>query len=100
MSNRHDSNDTQVRLGEGSNGEERRRHQRYLFSAAMTVRPSGEGDTVELDPVVGGRAMARVRHKLGRLYGFEFVDLTAHQPAQIAERCQRFGGYRRTAKGA
>jgi hypothetical protein len=68
-----------------------------ISTGGMSAMVSGllsEGEMVELDPVVGGRATARVRHKLGRLYGFEFVDLTAEQLAQIAERCHRFSGYR------
>jgi hypothetical protein len=74
-----------------------------ISTGGMSAMVSGllrEGETVELDPVVGGRLTARVRHKLGRLYGFEFGDLTSDQSAQITERCHRFSGYRRTAKGA
>jgi hypothetical protein len=106
-------------------GQERRRYPRYLFSAAMTVRTSGgmpmpgisveisaggmsamvsgllkEGESVELEPVAGGRTLARVRHKLGRLYGLEFVDMSSEQIARITEDCQRFGRYRRTAETA
>jgi hypothetical protein len=72
--------------------EERRRHPRFLFSASVTARlkngssvpgisvdmsTSGlsamvsraltAGDTVMLEPVAGGPASARVRHKVGRL---------------------------------
>jgi hypothetical protein len=68
--------------------------------SAMVSGLLAEGKTVELDPVVGGRTTARVRHKPSRLYGFEFADLTAGQLAQIAERCHRLSGYRRTATGA
>jgi hypothetical protein len=73
----------------------RRRHPRYLFSAAMTARleqgiampgisversmtgvsamVSGllrEGETVRLKLVAGASTSPRVPHKLGRLYGF------------------------------
>lgn len=68
--------------------------------SAMVSGLLREGETVELEPVAGGRTQARVRHKLGRLYGFEFMDLTTDQAARIAEGCQRFSKYRRTAKTA
>jgi PilZ domain len=109
----------------GPDGSERRRCPRYLFSMAMTVRTAAGmplpgisveistvgmlvmvsgalrvGDTVELEPVAGGRTLAQVRHKLGRLYGFEFVELTSEQAVWIAESCQRFGRHRRYGKGA
>ena len=105
--------------------QERRRHPRFLFSASMTVRlkdgismpgisvdmstgglpamVSGalsERDTVMLEPVAGAPASARVRHKLERLYGFEFVDLSAEQTAQIEQNCLKFARTRRHAKGA
>jgi hypothetical protein len=104
---------------------ERRRHPRFLISALMTVQlkdgismpgisvdmsASGlsamvsglltEGDTVLLEPVAGGPASARVRHKLGRLYGFEFVHLTEQQGERIAESCQKSRRQRRNTKGA
>jgi len=94
-------------LADAMGRQERRRHPRFLFSASMTVRlqdgismsgisvdmsTSGlsamvsgalsEGDTVTMEPVAGEPASARVGHKLGRLYGFEFVDLSAEQTAK------------------
>jgi len=50
--------------------------------------------------VAGGPASARVRHKLGWLYGFEFVDLSAEQTAQIEQNSLKFARTRRHAKGA
>jgi hypothetical protein len=46
------------------------------------------GDMVELEPVAGGTAAARVRHKVGQLYGFEFVELGPEQVQRIAECCK------------
>jgi len=125
MSNQDQLHDESILPSEGPDGLERRRYPRYLFSAAMTVRSaegmampgisvemsasgmsamvSGllrEGDTVQLEPVAGGRTSARVCHKLGRLYGFEFMDLSAEQLSRIAENCKRLGLYRRSAKSA
>jgi|SRR5271154_3060338 len=104
---------------------ERRRRPRYLFSLAMTIRSADglamhgisveisesgisamvsglltPGDTVELEPVAGGRMPAVVRHKLGRLYGFEFVGLSAEQAGRIAENCERLGKYHSQTRGA
>lgn len=121
--------DNKRTLGEGTamlvDAMERRRHPRFLFSASMTVRlkdgipfpgisedmsASGlsamvsgarsEGDTVILEPVAGAPALARVRHKVGRLYGFEFVDLSVEQTMQIERKCLGLARTRRRAKGA
>lgn len=91
---------------------ERRRHARYRFSEPVTVgRPDGmhldgmsveisesgmsaiikgslrPGDVVQMQPVAGAIISALVRHKLGMLYGFEFLGLDNQQAAKIAERC-------------
>jgi hypothetical protein len=104
-----------TRSGAPATGE-RRKRPRYMYSATMTVRSqegrampgisveiseigmsamvSGvlmAGETVELEPVAGGKTTALVRHKLGRLYGFEFVGLRAEQAARIVENCKSLG---------
>ncbi len=104
---------------------ERRRRPRYLCSLVLTIRPADGvamrgisvemsesgmsamasgllkvGEAVELEPVAGGTAPAAVRHKLGQLYGFEFIGLTADQAARIAENCKKLGRYRSQARGA
>lgn len=98
---------------------ERRQRPRYRFSVPMKIRfadgstvggmsveisESGMsamadsllqvGDTVELEPVVGDRMPARVRHKLGQLYGFQFVEPTEEQVRRIGESCKKLGSYR------
>ena len=50
-------------------------------------------DTVELEPVAGGKVSARVRHKLGQLYGFEFVEISTEQARYIEE------GYKKSYVG-
>lgn len=100
---------------------ERRQHPRYRFSVPMTIR-SADGaeipgisieisnngisaitanplvlnETVELDAVAGEKVHAQVRHNVGRIYGFEFLDLTADQSCRIAERCKTLPLYRGT----
>ncbi len=58
--------------------------------SAMASDPLRVGERVELEPVEGGSVSALVRHKLGQMYGFEFVDLSAEQAQRIAESCGRF----------
>jgi hypothetical protein len=74
-----------------------------MSTSGLSAMVSGalcEGDTVTLEPVAGGPASARVRHQLGRLYGFEFVDLSAEQTAQIEQNSLKFARTRRHAKSA
>jgi hypothetical protein len=104
---------------------DRRQRPRYRFSGPITARTteglaicgisveiseSGMsamisgllrvGDTVELEPVAGGKSSAVVRHKLGGLYGLEFVALSAEQARRITETCKKFGVYRGNAKNS
>jgi hypothetical protein len=64
--------------------------------SAITANPLVLDETVELDAVAGEKVHARVRRKLGRIYGFEFLDLTADQSCRIAERCKTLPLYRGT----
>jgi len=56
------------------------------------------GDVVRLQPVSGVTTAAVVRHKLGMLYGFEFLELAIDQAARIAERCRKCEPWRSNAK--
>ncbi len=92
---------------------ERREHPRYRFSVPLTIRSAaGESipgisieisvggisavsagllkvdEIVELDPVAAGKVSARVRRRIGRVYGFEFVNLAPDQSQRIAEVCK------------
>ncbi|HXM20833.1 MAG TPA: PilZ domain-containing protein [Terriglobales bacterium] len=100
------------------NFPDRRRHPRYRFSVPITVRSSDGtaipgisieisesgasaitaaslkvGDTVELEPVAAGKVSAVVRRNVGRLYGFEFLNLTAEQTKRINESCKMLARY-------
>src|SRR5271165_144948 len=111
MNGRHDSASLQAGT---QHGTERRRSPRYRFSEAMAVQcPGGTlmtgisveisqggmsamvngllqvGDAAELYPVAGAPVQARVRHKLGLLYGFEFTEISAAQIRQIAENWKK-----------
>ena len=102
---------------------DRRRHPRYHFSEPMKVcRLDGAcldgisvelsqsgmsamirgtlspGDVVRLQPVTGVNTAAVVRHKLGMLYGFEFLELAVEQAGKIAERCRKCEPWRSNAR--
>ncbi len=56
------------------------------------------GDVVRLQPVTGAVAAAVVRHKLGMLYGFEFLELAREHAGKIAERCRKCEPWRSNAR--
>ena len=102
---------------------DRRRHLRYRFSepmkvcrqdgasfegisveisqsgmSAMIQGPLKPGEVVRLQPVTGVVTAAVVRHKLGMLYGFEFLELAHEQAVKIAERCRKCEPWRSNAR--
>jgi len=46
------------------------------------------GERVELDPVIDGKVSAIVRHKQGRIYGLEFVNLSTEHLSLIRTTCR------------
>jgi len=52
------------------------------------------GDAAEVYPVAGAPVQARVRHKLGLLYGFESTEISAAQIRQIAENWKKSYAWR------
>jgi len=112
-----------VQKADSPHATERRRSPRYRFSEAMAVQcPGGTlmtgisveisqggmsamvngllqvGDVAEVYPVAGGPVQARVRHKLGLLYGFEFTQISAAQIRQIAENWKKSYAWRLRAR--
>jgi hypothetical protein len=102
---------------------DRRRHARYRFSeptkvccqngacfdgisveisqsgmSAMVQGPLQPGEVVRLQPVTGVVTAAVVRHKLGMLYGFEFLELAREQAGKIADRCRQCEPWRTNAR--
>jgi PilZ domain len=92
---------------------DRRRHSRYRFSTPITIHPAGGAampgigieisesgmsaitadalkmnDTVELEPIAGSKVLASVRRIIGRVSGFEFLNLTAEQAQRIRGSCK------------
>jgi len=111
---------TDIELHEVSEtSPDRRRHRRYRSSVPIIIRsvdgvvkrgmsieisesglsaitsdPLKVNDTVELEPIAGGKAQAVVRRNTGRVYGFEFLNLTAEQIQLITESCKRLPVYK------
>jgi hypothetical protein len=56
-------------------------------------------DTVELEPIADIKALAMVRHNVGKIYGFEFLNLTAEQTHRITERCKLLPRYQSKSLG-
>ena len=54
-----------------------------------TGAPLIVGDRVDLEPIGGGRVSAVVRRKLGKVYGVEFVSVTAERTQAIRRLCGR-----------
>ena len=104
---------TELDLKLSGSPRDRRQYPRYRFSVPMTIRPADGApiraisieisesgisaitanslslsDTVELDSVAGEKVIARVRRNVGRVYGFEFLNLSADQSRRIVERCK------------
>jgi hypothetical protein len=115
---------TDIGLRETPETSDRRRTPRYRFSVPVAIR-SGDGasmrgitieisetgtsaiianslkvaDTVELEPIAGGTVRAAVRHNVGKVYGFEFLNLTVEQSARIRESCKLLPRYLSKALG-
>jgi hypothetical protein len=51
------------------------------------------GDTVQLEPVAPGTISAQIRRQIGRVYGFEFLQLTKEQASKIQDDCRRLPLY-------
>jgi hypothetical protein len=109
--------------GAAQPGSERRATVRYHHSESIAVRcPSGSvmtgvnveisedgvsamvnglllvGQVADLYPVAGGPVQAKVRHKLGLLYGFQFLEITGEQRRQIQENGKKSYARRRHAR--
>jgi hypothetical protein len=56
-------------------------------------------DEVELEPIAAGKVPAVVKHNVGKIYGFEFLNLTAEQTQRITESCKLLPQYRSKSLG-
>jgi len=110
--------------GPSQTAPDRRRYPRYRFSTPITIR-SADGlgmqgisieisqsgmsaitsdsltvnETVELEPIAAGKVSALVRRAVGRVYGFEFLNLTPEQGQKITDICKSLPLYRGKSLG-
>jgi hypothetical protein len=111
-------------MGSANFPADRRRHSRYRFSAPISVRtsdgqviramtleisesglsamlasPLKVGDSVRLEPVLTAEVAAQVRHNVGAIYGFEFLQLTEEQIGKLRDNCGRMQRYPPNKRG-
>lgn len=73
-----------------ADGSEKAAMSLELSESGMSVLLSGAlrvGEMVQLEPVAGARVSALVRHNVGKVHGFEFINLTDGQVRQIRASC-------------
>jgi hypothetical protein len=103
---------------------DRRRHPRYRFSVPLTITGSDGvmmsgisieisasglsaiiaeslklNDTVEIEPIAAVKVLALVRHNIGKIYGFEFLNLTTEQTQRITDSCRMLPQYKGKSLG-
>jgi PilZ domain len=103
---------------------DRRRHPRYRFSepikicstdgvvisgigiefsesgmSAITAESLKVDDIVKIELIGGGTMLAVVRRNIGRISGFEFLNVTAEQGQRIRDSCKVLPLYRDTSLG-
>ena len=67
--------------------------------SAMANGPLRTEETVEIEHVAEGAITAVVRHNNGKLYGFEFIEISASQVREIAKRCKMLPPFGHSALG-
>jgi len=103
---------------------ERRNHPRYRFSAPLSVytgdgdaipamiieiserglsavlaSPLEVGDNVRLEPVAASGVIAEVCHRVGKVHGFRFLQITEEQTLKLRSACRRLPRYPRNRMG-
>jgi hypothetical protein len=61
--------------------------------SAILASPLAIGGTVHLEPVAASTVIAQVRYIVGRVYGFEFLHVTAEQTNKLRDDCRRLPLY-------
>jgi hypothetical protein len=68
-------------------------------ASAITAGSLKLNDTVELQEIVADKVLALVRRNVGKVYGFEFLNLTPDQARRITERCKLLPRYQSRSLG-
>jgi hypothetical protein len=61
--------------------------------SAVLVSELKIGETVKVYPIVGETLTAEVRHRVGKIHGFEFVEVSDQQISLLREACARLPRY-------
>lgn len=61
--------------------------------SAVLISELQVGDTVKIYPIAGETLTAQVRHRIGRVYGFEFLEVSDQQVSRLRETCSRLPLY-------
>jgi hypothetical protein len=61
--------------------------------SAVLVSELKIGETVKLYPVAGETFTAQVRHRVGKVYGFEFLNISEQQVSRLRDTCSRLPRY-------
>jgi hypothetical protein len=61
--------------------------------SAVLAFPVKVGGTAQLEPVAESRLTAEVRYSIGRVYAFEFLQVTEEQTHKLLEKCRRLPLY-------
>lgn len=67
--------------------------------SAMLASPLKVGDSVRLEPVAAGAVTAQVRHNVGAIYGFEFLQVAEEQIDKLRDTCHRLQRYPPNKRG-
>jgi hypothetical protein len=65
----------------------------------MLASPLKVGDSVRLEPVAAGAVTAQVRHNVGAIYGFEFLQVAEEQIDKLRDTCHRLQRYPPNKRG-
>ncbi|MGA2019719.1 MAG: PilZ domain-containing protein, partial [Candidatus Sulfotelmatobacter sp.] len=62
-------------------------------ASAMLASPVKIGESVKLEPIASGMVTAQVRHKVGKIYGFQFLQISEAQRDKLRDDCRRLPVY-------
>jgi hypothetical protein len=61
--------------------------------SAVLASPLSMGATVKIYPVASDTVTAQVRRQVGKIYGFQFLNLTPEQTGRLRNICSRLPRY-------
>ena len=61
--------------------------------SAVLVSELRIGDIVKVYPIAGETLTAQVRHRVGKIYGFEFLNVLDQQVSRLRDVCSRLPRY-------